>query len=97
MLRQCVLAVTVARVGTLALPPDSFITPRSLVPPHEELSEPAALGRLRGMVGDKHFEFMLHEKQARLSFALPTFYKNRIRAQMAALTFTRVAIEPGMQ
>ena len=54
-----------ARVGTLALPPDSFITPRSLVPPPEELSEPAALDRLRGMVGDKHYEFMLHEKQAR--------------------------------
>lgn len=61
------LAVTVVRVGTLALPPDSFITPRSLVLPPEELSEPAALDRLRGMVGDKHYEFMLHEKQARIT------------------------------
>ncbi|KAK9821433.1 hypothetical protein WJX81_005093 [Elliptochloris bilobata] len=64
-LPQCVMAVEVMRVGTLVLPPDAFITPRSLVPPPGELSEPAALHKISGMVADEWFQFVRREKQVR--------------------------------
>ncbi len=68
-LRQCMVAVEAVRVGVLALPPDAFLTPRSLVPPPGELSEPAALHKISGLVIDEWFQFVRREKQ--VSATLP--------------------------
>lgn len=57
------VAVEAVRVGVLALPPDAFLTPRSLVPPPGELSEPAALHKISGLVIDEWFQFVRREKQ----------------------------------
>ncbi|KAK9838858.1 hypothetical protein WJX74_004668 [Apatococcus lobatus] len=69
-LPQFVLSVEVSRLGTYAMLPNSFLTPRSLIPYNEGPKEDEEIEKISSVMIKEWFHFVEQEKQKRQQLAL---------------------------